>query len=759
MAEVLSNSGIVTGQPVLAAQVSQSVQAFTGAVGYDITISGSLNLPANTQMNGTASNALFATSAGSTTGPVAQVTVSEETAAETNYIVFSPSSSAGGSAQNLKNTDTVGAGGATGGLEYNANTGNLKGKSFQSSVSAATTIGFVGTSSFSNLALASQASTLTNEASDTSCFIPFYTAATGDLPTKTNGGLLFNSSTQLLTVTSASVGDLISTGRVDMVSASFDDLVVSGAGRVGANFTVGGISTLIGAAILSSTASISGPIVSSKVGTQLNASLRFPVVANPDTYTAIHFDGTTDDARIEYGHEGADIFFTRVRMSDNFSLDHFDIMFTGSGAGMNSTPFSAYGNKVLLAPPSNTSFVSSNVKVGIGVSSSGSVQSLLTLEGTSSAASRVVRVMDKGQNHIVMSVDYDANTDGIVRILSGSNVNDGIQLASNDVSFFSKNVGLGDSTPEARLSVRSSASAASRIFEVQNNTGNLLAMVENNATQTGGIFKLNNSAGNQKVKLNSEDNVDMFIGVGTGTPNLGIGTASPSADIHLKKTGSVQMILESDETDGTSYMRFLNDAIAWRVGIQSNDKFALYDGTNAITHLVAENNTLRPCIGIGTTNPTGSVVLDIAGPMRLSGSMIQRHENHNTNNLTINGDGLITSTTGLTANVSSSLILLSDTQDTETNQGTVEVTNWFLNSQVGQVLEVALIADTGPTAGIQLQYYNSGTPVTFNGSSRGTSFTYSSSIFDCPNRNRGCEVKIMKTGNNAMKVFGSALLP
>ena len=219
------------------------------------------------------------------------------------------------------------------------------------------------------------------------------------------------------------------------------------------------------------------------------------------------------------------------------------------------------------------------------------------------------------------------------------------------------------------------------------------------------------------------------------------------------------MILESDETDGTSYMRFLNDAIAWRVGIQSNDKFALYDGTNAITHLVAENNTLRPCIGIGTTNPTGSVVLDIAGPMRLSGSMIQRHENHNTNNLTINGDGLITSTTGLTANVSSSLILLSDKQDTETNQGTVEVTNWFLNSQVGQVLEVALIADTGPTAGIQLQYYNSGTPVTFNGTSRGTSFTYSSSIFDCPNRNRGCEVKIMKTGNNAMKVFGSALLP
>ena len=64
MAKTLSNSGIATGNPVLAAQVSQSVQAFTGAEAYDITISGSLNLPANTQMNGTASEAIYATSTG-----------------------------------------------------------------------------------------------------------------------------------------------------------------------------------------------------------------------------------------------------------------------------------------------------------------------------------------------------------------------------------------------------------------------------------------------------------------------------------------------------------------------------------------------------------------------------------------------------------------------------------------------------------------------------------------------------------------------
>ena len=774
MAEVLSNSGIVTGQPVLAAQVSQSVQAFTGAIGYDITISGSLNLPANTQMNGTASEAIFATSAGSTTGPSATVTVSEETAAETNYIVFSPSSSVGGSAQNLKNTDTVGAGGAAGGLEYNANTGNLKGKSFESSVTAATTIGFVGTSSFSNLSLISQASTLANEAVDTACFIPFYTAATGDLPTKTNAGLTFNSATGLLTATSASFSDIVDGGnasRIDFTSASFADLVVSGAGRTGGRFTVGGVLTSVGNAVMSSTLTVAGTLAANRIGTLDNASLKFPIVATPDTYTAIHFDGTTDDARIEYGHDATDEFFTRIRMSDNLTTDHFDVLFTSSGAGNNSTPFSAYGNKVLLAQPSATA----DAKVGIGVSSSGSIQSLLTVEGSSSAAGRVVRVMDKGQNHIVMSVDYDANTDGIVRVLSGSSGQDGIQLSSNDVSFFSKNVGLGDFTPEARLSVRSSASAASRIFEVQNNTGNLLAMVENNATQTGGIFKLNNSAGNQKVQLNSEDNVSMFIGNGTGTPSLGIGTTTPTGDIHLKKTGSVNVQFESDEVDSTVFTRFINDAISWRLGVQSNDRFALYDSTNAITHLIAQNNTLRPLIGIGTTSPVSSVVLDVAGPMRLSGSMVNHFRTLGTlqynYSADLSGGQLIRNGTGSAdfINISQSLILLND----ETNGGvdfvTADITEWVDNSQFGQQLEIIIVGDGTDEIvqnGIQLQYFNAGNTIQINGGHTqngagsgtfGALYNYSSSVYNAPTKYVGASLKLMKTTANNIKAWGTAM--
>ena len=545
MAETLSNSGIVTGQPVLAAQVSQSVQAFTGAVGYDITISGSLNLPANTQMNGTASEAIYATSAGSTTGPVALITVSEETAAETNYIVFSPSSSVGGSAQNLKNTDTVGAGGATGGLEYNANTGNLKGKSFESSVSAATTVGFVGTSSFANSAVVSQTNTLTNEASDTSCFIPFYTSATGDLPTKTNSGLTFNSATALLTVTSASVGDLISTGNVDMVSASFDDLVVSGAGRVTGRFTVVGNTVFTAASNFSNTVTVAGQIDSNKVGTLTDAALKFQTVASPDTYTAIHFDGTLDDMRLEYGMDAADEFFGRIRMSDNLSTDHFDIMFTGSGAGNNSFPLSAYGNKLLLSQEALKS------KVGIGVSPSGSLGTMLAVEASASAASRVMAVRKENAGANVFEVEIDASGDGFVGILSGSNQDDGIRLHSNADSYFSKDVGIGLTTPPSKLTIRSSASAASRIVEVQNDAGSRIMSMENDAANTAGQFLIQNTSANQKVKLSSADNDKMFLGVGTGAPNVGFGTTNPDADLHVLKAGSINIKLESSETNGT----------------------------------------------------------------------------------------------------------------------------------------------------------------------------------------------------------------
>ena len=52
MAKTLSKSGIATGQTIEASEVSQSIDAFTGADDYDITISGSLTITGSTSIDG-----------------------------------------------------------------------------------------------------------------------------------------------------------------------------------------------------------------------------------------------------------------------------------------------------------------------------------------------------------------------------------------------------------------------------------------------------------------------------------------------------------------------------------------------------------------------------------------------------------------------------------------------------------------------------------------------------------------------------------
>ena len=52
MAKQFSNSGILTGQTVEASHVSQSVDAFTGADAYDISISGSFRITGSTILSG-----------------------------------------------------------------------------------------------------------------------------------------------------------------------------------------------------------------------------------------------------------------------------------------------------------------------------------------------------------------------------------------------------------------------------------------------------------------------------------------------------------------------------------------------------------------------------------------------------------------------------------------------------------------------------------------------------------------------------------
>jgi hypothetical protein len=62
MALILSKTGISTGATVEASQITQSIDALTGAIAYDITISGSLTITGSLKVNGDITGSLFGTS-------------------------------------------------------------------------------------------------------------------------------------------------------------------------------------------------------------------------------------------------------------------------------------------------------------------------------------------------------------------------------------------------------------------------------------------------------------------------------------------------------------------------------------------------------------------------------------------------------------------------------------------------------------------------------------------------------------------------
>jgi hypothetical protein len=94
MAKVLSNSGIATTNTIQAWQVSQSVDAFTGASDYDITISGSLTVTGSTNISGstTIKGALTTSGSLNVSGTVNMPGFSNNTASWATNLVNTPSS-------------------------------------------------------------------------------------------------------------------------------------------------------------------------------------------------------------------------------------------------------------------------------------------------------------------------------------------------------------------------------------------------------------------------------------------------------------------------------------------------------------------------------------------------------------------------------------------------------------------------------------------------------------------------------------------
>jgi len=165
-----------------------------------------------------------------------------------------------------------------------------------------------------------------------------------------------------------------------------------------------------------------------------------------------------------------------------------------------------------------------------------------------------------------------------------------INGGSSNVTYFNGTVGIGTTSPVAKLTTITNAAGWAGWIENQDTTGNGSGLVITGASNVGGISLL----------VRKQDGTSTMTVLGDG--NVGIGTTSPTAALSISRGAGVNAYIEvagNNNTIGTTSVVYgqdgSNNAYVW-----NRANAPVYFGTNNSTKmfLSASGN-----LGIGTTSP------------------------------------------------------------------------------------------------------------------------------------------------------------
>ena len=199
------------------------------------------------------------------------------------------------------------------------------------------------------------------------------------------------------------------------------------------------------------------------------------------------------------------------------------------------------------------------------------------------------------------------------KLFVGNSSNQAVADDTVHVDIANSRVGIGTSSPQAKLHIDGDGTYASirgysQVLDLGNWTNG-----EVRVESTGAPFHLR-AAGNQPIHLET-DNVERVTVLGTG--NVGIGTTSPGHRLHISSTDTIPLKLSGTSTSGTG-IYIDNDRTGSKlfgilVGNVAAGAFSIKDEDASTTRFVIDSSGN---VGIGTTSPTNSTnynTLDIRG--------------------------------------------------------------------------------------------------------------------------------------------------
>jgi hypothetical protein len=207
---------------------------------------------------------------------------------------------------------------------------------------------------------------------------------------------------------------------------------------------------------------------------------------------------------------------------------------------------------------------------------------------------------------------------GYVQITTGgiTSANERMRITSDG------NVGIGTTSPISKLNLYGSGSNLS-VFKVDGGNGTLFEVTDN---LSGSLFSVNTIAGLPVLEVFSDNTIvagtyGSNVLVITGS-NVGIGTASPTAKLHVEGS-QITLNTENSYAEKTLYFRFSNGAriqsdsylTFYTAGTPTEKMRILSDGNVGIgfTTPVANLHVFGPTMIVGDTNTTQNVRQTIVG--------------------------------------------------------------------------------------------------------------------------------------------------